>query len=282
MKILFNLNLEKENTKQCTEQAVSILEQAGAECFLEYGMASVFDDSYHYADKEATMADFDLIVAVGGDGTIMDVGKQAALYDKPVLGINSGRLGFMAGVETDDLTPLQQLVTGDYTEQPRMLLEIVLKAKHGVVQRYIAVNDLLITKAALSSLIDVDVLCGEKLVNEYRADSILFATPTGSTAYSLSNGGPIADPTLSYISMSPICPHSFASRTYLFHENTVLTVKLGDKNRNSAYLVIDGQVGAELGQNDIVEITASQRKMRLISLNNKEFYEVVSKKFVVS
>ena len=86
MKILFNLNLEKENTKQCTEQAVSILEQAGAECFLEYGMASVFDDSYHYADKEATMADFDLIVAVGGDGTIMDVGKQAALYDKPVLG----------------------------------------------------------------------------------------------------------------------------------------------------------------------------------------------------
>lgn len=282
MRILFVVNLEKRNAKNCAEQAIQVLESSGAECYLEAAQSDVFDSKkFRFAHLEESYGDFDIIVAVGGDGTIMDVGKQAVLFDKPVLGINAGRLGFMAGVEADNFSCLTSLVSGNYVEQPRMLLEVIHQSEFQS-ETYIAVNDLLIAKSALTSIIDVDILCDGKLVNEYRADSILFATPTGSTAYSLSNGGPIADPMLSYISMSPICPHSFASRTYLFQPGSQLSARLGANNRNQAYFLVDGQVISELKKKDSIKITASQRKMRLISLNHRSFYEVVSQKFVVN
>lgn len=282
MKLFFTVNLQKGRAKEVAVACCCLLTQAGASCFLSDSHRAAFQDSgFQFVPDDTPLDPFDFMVAIGGDGTIMGMGKKAVLYDKPILGINAGRLGFMAGLETEDLAPICRLLSGDFIEQPRLLLEITVENKEKKEQ-FIAINELLITKSSLSGVIDLEISCREKPVSTYRADGILFSTPTGSTAYALSNGGPIADPLLEYISMSPICPHSFDSKTFLFSPQDTLVATLGAQNRNRAFAVVDGQPFKEIHLGDRVLIRASEKKLRLITLNHRPFFQVVAEKFIAN
>jgi len=279
MKAFIMPNLDKKNASECTKKVIDKLNKLGVESMLDEKYRNIFEDcSAVFADFFAGIYEADFVIAIGGDGTIIHSAKHAVEYDKPLLGINVGRLGFMAGLEMDELPDLQGLVSKSYNIQKRMLL----KCKHysdGVVNEYLALNDVVVSNGALSRIIDLDVLTNGKKIVSYRADGIILSTPTGSTAYALSAGGPIIEPSLNCISLTPICPHSLVTRTVIFSDEKTLVIRGSSLNLHPIYITVDGEQGARLEKEDYIEISKSQKKVKLICLNDKTFYEVLNQKF---
>ena len=221
----------------------------------------------------------DLVIAIGGDGTILNSAKSAVSYSKTVLGVNAGTLGFLASMEPSETDRLQKAINGDFIVEKRMMLEISVPDENGV-KKYYAINEAVVSKGALSRMIEIDVKCAGKRVNNIRADGIIVATPTGSTAYSLSAGGPVADPALDCILLTPICPHSLLSRTTIFSGDKQLDVSVNSSNSNSAYLTIDGQEVVEISQANQLSIKKSDKYALLATFNDKPFYEVLNEKIL--
>lgn len=221
----------------------------------------------------------DIIIAVGGDGTIIHSAKHAALFNKPVLGINLGRLGFIAELEADEFSYLDMVITGEYRIENRMILKVIVGEKNKSTTFY-ALNDAVISKGAISKIFDVSLKCNDKPVSSYRADGLIISTPTGSTAYSLSAGGPIIDPKIESISVTPICPHSLVSRTVLFSQNSVIETKVSIPEGGACYLTIDGENNVELNNNEIVTVTKADIYAKLIKIKDTAFYEVLYDKLM--
>ncbi len=177
-----------------------------------------------------------------------------------------------------ELSPLKKLVDKSYKIENRMLLKCMHYSKDQV-HEYLALNDIVVSNGALSRIIDLDVSCGGNHIVSYRADGIIFSTPTGSTAYALSAGGPIIEPSLNSISLTPICPHSLVARTVIFSYEKVLSVCESKLNLHPIYITIDGDQGEKLEKGDKIEIMCSEKTVRLISLNHNSFYEVLNQKF---
>lgn len=236
--------------------------------------------SVRYAPLDTLLQDCDAVIAVGGDGTIIHAAKQAAPYDKPILGINAGRLGFLATLESRALGHLKELVDGHYSYTDRMLLEVELDSPGREPERYVCVNDAVVSKGSVSRIIDLTVLSGGKPVMEMRADGIIVGTPTGSTAYSLSAGGPIIDPALECILLTPICPHSLVNRTTVFASDRALTVRACTDSEYGIYLTVDGEITKALSADDSIHIRKLPHSLRLIELHGKEFFEVYNEKII--
>lgn len=219
----------------------------------------------------------DVIIVLGGDGTILHTAKRAALNGVPVLGINIGNLGFMAGLEIDELDKLQLLTKGGFNIDERMMLQIVFDTRPGTV--YYALNDAVIEKGTLSKIINININCDERRIGNYRANGVIVATPTGSTAYSFSSGGPIVDPVLECMALTPICPHSFFSRTVMFSPKSHIGIKVQDLSEKDAYLTIDGLNSIQLNENERVLISKAEQKAKIIRLKDLSFYEVLFNKF---
>ncbi len=218
----------------------------------------------------------DIVIAIGGDGTIMHVAKQAAPLHLPVLGVNSGNLGFLAGMEMDETGRLQALIDGAYETEERLLLDVTVD---GSTDTYLAMNEAVVSRGALSRLVDLTVTCGEKDVMRYRADGVMVATPTGSTAYSLSAGGPVVDPQVPCMLLTPICPHSLYARSYVLPADTTLFIDTADTN-GETFLTVDGEIEIPLPQSGCVQVQKSAYTARLIRLQTQSFYDVVEKKLI--
>ena len=272
MKIFFIVNVGKRKAVEKAKDAILFLKKFGCQCAVEREKVDLFDKQVAGKTLDE-IHKFDFIIAVGGDGTVLAASEYALKYDIPILGINAGHLGFLCGLEYQNLKKLSRIFSGEYAERRRMLLEVEYGAK-----KYIAVNDAVFVKPVLGSLIDLKIFEKSNFIIEYRADSVLFSTPTGSTAYALSNGGPISDPNLNFISMSPICAHSLISRTYLFSDNAELVVEVGKKDQ--AHLVLDGVDICLLNSGDRVKIRKSEKRLRLVYLKDIPFFELVRKKFL--
>ena len=272
MRVLFFVNLNKKNAQQCTLRAIQILTEAGADCSVVPPAACGLLQKMRVAKEEEAVS-FDVLAAVGGDGTIMETAKTAVRAGKPLLVINVGRMGFLSGVKGNEPEKLTRLFRGQMIEHQRMLLQIDFEGKN-----LIAVNDIVVSKPVLSNLIDLSVACNHRPVISYRADAVLFSTPTGSTASALSNGGPIADPDLAFLSMSPICPHSLISRPYLFSDSSILKATLGKSSK--AHLIVDGQPVALLENGARFTIKRSASELRLLTLEDHAFFEAVREKFL--
>jgi NAD+ kinase len=228
-----------------------------------------------YLDETAIYDEADIIITVGGDGTILHSAMHALRRQTPVLGVNTGRLGFMAGLEVYELDKLSKLIDGSYEIDTRMMLEI-----HTQFQKdtFYALNDAVISRGELSRIIDITLECNGREVGRYRADGIIASTPTGSTAYSLSAGGPIIDPGLESIGITPICPHSLISRTIIFEPDSVLNVYPLMLQGKGAYLTVDGINVINLSNEEKITISRSKLKTKLIKLKDTSFYEVLNKK----
>lgn len=229
------------------------------------------------AVSAATLSSCDVAVVLGGDGTIMHIAKYAAAYDVPVLGVNGGTVGFMAGLEMHQLDRLSRLTEGQYKTEERMMLEVCLERDGEAPLVFTALNEAVVSHGSLSRLVQLEVLSDGHPMTTYRADGVIIATPTGSTAYSLSAGGPIVDPSLRCLLLTPICPHAMHTRPYLFSDETALTVVASSE----AYLTVDAEQAVPLGVGDRVKVRRHTIAARLISLKEEDaFYDILTQKLI--
>lgn len=220
---------------------------------------------------------YDLVVVLGGDGTLLSVARNLAA-DVPLMGVNLGRLGFLTEMRRTELYPaLVQVLSGKFMLEPRSLLDVEIHRNGAARASFRAFNDAVIAKATRSRIIDLDLQVDGCPVADYRADGLIVSTPTGSTAYNLSAGGPILHPTLPVTVLTPICPHTLSLRPMVVPDSAVVEVVL-ETQREEVYLTVDGQEGTTLGFRDRVRMTRSQGRVLLVKIDRRTFYDSLREK----
>lgn len=279
MKIAIIVNLTKEKAISCAEKIALLFHEKGAGVCMPIDCREYFSQNFikFYYNINQLFEHGDIAVTVGGDGTIIHAAKYAAVTQTPLIGVNVGRLGFAADVEPDDIESLSALLTGEYTTENRILLDIEVQKNENSLH-YLAVNDAVIAHGQLSKIVDLSLSLDGEEISKYRADGLLFSTPTGSTAYSLSAGGPIISPQMQCILMTPVCPHSLFSRSVLFEETAELSVKVKIDDGYNCLLTIDGEDNIDIGENDSVIIRKSELTLNLLSVKNRNFYRKLNEK----
>ena len=268
-------NLDKRGVTEILEKMRGILHSNGIKAYLPDYISFI---GYESIPEEELFKCADVIITVGGDGTIIRYAKTAALYDKPVLGINAGRLGFLANIEANQLGLLSKLKDGDYVTEKRMILKVDV-VENGVVQSsFSAVNDAVISSGFMSRLIDIQAYIDEEPIC-YRADGLIVSTPTGSTAYSLSAGGPIIDPAINNIIITPICSHSLSAKPIILSGDTTVKFKGYSLKKSDVYLLIDGRRSYNIKPYTELLVSKADNNITLIKLTKRSFYKTLSEKF---
>ena len=269
-------NTNKDKNLIYTKEAVEILHK---------NARIITDNSYGIPHAEVVSADrlmeeADMFIALGGDGTMLRLSALASEKGQPILGINLGTLGFLAEVEKDKIAPaMNALLNGNYTIEERSMLDgCVIRDGKNLVN-YTALNDFVISRSSFKRVLKLEVYIDSCMVDSYTSDGIILSTPTGSTAYSLSAGGPIVDPRLDVTVVTPICAHSLSTRPIITPASKTVEVKIKSPSKRDILLTVDGQRGYELEGGDIVKITSSATKTKLIKLNRLDFYDTLHKKF---
>lgn len=275
MKISLIVNKDKARAGEVAESAVRVLSPLGAE-LLSCADCPV-DGTTVMETAEDIIRACDIVVTVGGDGTIIHNAKFAAAYNKPLLGINLGRVGFVANIEPEELKELEKLVTGSYRIQRRMLLDITVE-NGGEEQRFTALNEAVLHRDMMANIAEMSVeLDGERIIS-YRADGMMFTTPTGSTAYSFSAGGPVIEPDMRCILLTPVCPQALASRQVVFGENAVLSARVQPVSAFRCIMTVDGEYHIPISSDDTVTVRRSPKELQLIILKEKNFYKLLNEK----
>lgn len=214
----------------------------------------------------------DLVLVLGGDGSILSAARRLGANQVPTLGVNLGRLGFLAALSPETAAAaLQQVLSGSYTVEERLMLRCLVRRQGKVVFNALALNDALVARETHSRMITVEVAVGYRQVIDYRCDGIVVATPTGATGYSLSAGGPILDPGLRAFAVTPICPHTLTNRPLVVPSADRLILRLSDVADRGIFSA-DGQVSRPIGKNDLVELAEAKEKFRLVSVKGGDFY----------
>ena len=281
MKIYMHPNLDKANCFEYTCEAARILDGMGAEIYLndEYRLIFSGIDFVSFASEDDFIPQCDMIIAVGGDGTILKCSKKAAVHNKPVLGINCGRLGFMASLEHSQLMLLEKLIKGEYTRSRRMMLDVRVDCA-GEQQSYIALNDVTVSRCDDCKIADFSVSKGERVISSLRADGVILSTATGATAYSMSAGGPIIEPEMNCIEFTQICAHSLFARSMILCADSSITVKVGTNEGSHVWVNVDGNNVAKLTGSDKVYITGSKYYVDIIDISGGSFFTSIHKKLM--
>ena len=230
-------------------------------------------------DNISEVACCQVAVVLGGDGSIIDAAHRVMGFDIPIIGINFGHVGFLTEIELGELDLIDRLISGEYTTDERMMLDAVVVDRDGKERvKYTVLNDLVLTNGPVARLITFDVYCDGVKVQTCRADGSVIATPTGSTAYSLSAGGPVLDPTLEGICFTPICPHTLSSRPVVFRGNSEITVTNIKNNNSSVYLNADGRDVIHINDGDSISIRMSEYKIKLVRFKGYGFLSVLNAK----
>lgn len=270
MKIAVIPNYRARNSEETVRRVCDTLRALNAEIILPK------DTAFPQADMDACLQDCDAAIALGGDGTMIHCSKRAAVFSKPVLGINCGTLGFMAGLEMNELPLLDHLLSGEYTTEYRTMLDVVVGDTV-----YHALNEAVISRGALSRMVEIAVSNDGEPVDVYQADGVIAATPTGSTAYSLSAGGPIVDPRVHGLLLTPICPHSLHTRPYLFDESACLTLcSYNERDALPLFVTVDGEEAIELKAKEKVIVRQSALQASILKIGKRSFYDTLNKKLM--
>lgn len=279
MKVALFPNFGKKNALPTALKCCDILNKLDIEILVPDTCKSEFAAKTYvvYGTIENIISECDIVIAIGGDGTILRASAYASECDKLLLGINTGHLGFMASMETDELENLSRLKTHDYVVKTRMMLDVALVRNNEIVSQHTALNDVVISRP-YAKITDYEVFTDGIVVSSMRSDGIVFATPTGSTAYALSSGGPILEPEIECIQMTPICPHSLFSRTMVFNSKRVLEVK--HKGDSDVYFSVDGSECHFIENGDKIIIRQSDKKQRLIDIKGHSFFDAVNNKLM--
>lgn len=275
MKVAVLPNLDKNGSSQVVEKLGSLLEKEGMEAYLPDTICAA---GFRYLPEEELYKTADVIITIGGDGTIIRYAKRAALDGKPLLGINAGRMGYLANIEQNELGLLTKLKTGDYITEKRMMLSVEVLENGKSTGTYFALNDAVITSGFISRIIDTSVTVSGESIN-YRADGLIIATPTGSTAYSMSAGGPIIDPLTESMCITPICSHALSAKPIIMGADNRIKVRAFSRKKTNIFLTIDGRKVAQIRPTTDIIITKAKTSVQLIRLNNRSFYKTLAFKF---
>jgi len=228
--------------------------------------------------REDVAAQSDLLVVLGGDGTLLAAAREAAPHGIPILPINLGSLGFLTSFTLEELYPaLEECLSGKAETSERVMLTASLRRHGQIVESKNVLNEAVINKGALARMIEVELFIDSEFVCRYRADGLIIATPTGSTAYSLSAGGPIVHPAVESLIVTPICPHTLTDRPVVIGDNCSIEMRLRGQ-AESVYLTLDGQKGIVMESDDCVSIARAQDRLRLIQPHRKSYYEILRNK----
>lgn len=274
MKFALIANPEKDLGFSVSSDIVRYLNSKNAEIYSDRNI-----EGSVYSNKSEAVKNCDIIITVGGDGTILKIVKDAYKYDKPILAVNLGTVGYMASMEPSEYSKFDALFEGNYSYVYRSVLSVSAgNEDRTVCKDVVALNDAVISHGTITQIINVELFCNGKSITSYRADGLIFATPTGSTAYSLSAGGPIIDTELETIEVTPVCAHSFNGRSILFKDSSVLEAASVDGRDNVSYLTVDGNENYKLEKNDVVRVCLADKKIRTITFDSNSFYNTLSKK----
>lgn len=281
MKLALIANSTRPSAAEVTDEILTELRKYDCEVIAVNEVRSIVGDpsSLEYSTPEDCVSRCDVAVAVGGDGTILRAGKIACAHGKPILGVNAGHLAFMAGIERHELSLLGRLFSGDYTTDRRMMLEVGVLDKSGrETKNELCLNDAVFMREGGHRIIDIKVEIGGRYVNEYRGDGIIFATPTGSTAYSLSAGGPVMDPEIESIILTPICPHTICSYSTVFRPEEEMIVGPVDPTESELRLSCDGNDPIILSAGEKAVVRRAEKYAEFIRIKNETFIEVLRSK----
>lgn len=223
----------------------------------------------------------DFLIVLGGDGTVLKVSKEAAINQKPILGINLGTLGYITDIDYSDCyEAIEKAINGDYVIENRMMLEATADGKELENDILIALNDVCITRGFFGNIISLELYINDHFIDSYRGDGMILSTPTGSTAYNLSAGGPILKPDSKMIAITPICPHMLYTRAFVISSEDTIKVKVINQRELDILLSLDGQNVIPLKDQDIIKVKTSDYYTKLIKTNNLGFYDILRKKMV--
>ena len=278
-------NRQKDPDYAVTVQTIRVLKQSDTTVYVERQHEDLIPHGVTLYDESHFPPDAEIIIVLGGDGSILDAGHTAIRHDLPVLGINMGRLGYLAEVSPDELSKLSALFFDNYTQRERMTLDVTLIRKSGERTSLYkhALNDIVVSHGQIARLADLELCEGDKKALTYRADGLIVATPCGSTAYSLSAGGPIVDTSLQALCVTPICPHSFFSRSILFSPDSVLSIRnVCRTEEETAIVSIDGRDSAILHVGDKVELRRADQTFKMVSLEDQALLDIIEQKMRMS
>ncbi len=230
-------------------------------------------EAVEFVNKSKFFSEPDVIIVLGGDGTILRAARNCALAGVPIIGINLGRIGYMAELELDELPMLDRLFSGDFQIEKRMLIEVEVGG-----EKLFALNEAVLGGDSVFRIVEIELWCENNKVNRYRADGLIAATPTGSTAYSMSAGGSVVDPRLEAIMITPICSHSLNATPLLFSAESELTMKNVTSRAEKLYLNLDGCEIRELAYGESAKIRRSDKTVSFIRLKDGTFYDVLQRK----
>ena len=282
-KVILTPNPYRDRNFQTVREAQRILTESGVEvkiCLpfeVERTYELPHDIRFSRLDRELPTAS--IVICFGGDGTILHMAKSATRSGVPVLGVNIGTMGFMAELESTELQELARIATNDYVVDERMMLDVTVHRDRDIIFHDICLNDAAITKGAVARIVHLKVECDGIQALECGGDGVIIATPTGSTAYSLSAGGPIVEPEANGILITPVCAHDVGSRCIVASEKRVITVGLTHNARRNAFVSVDGGKATKISMGDVITVKKSHLTTKLVRLKNRSFYDVVNMKF---
>lgn len=271
-------NLEKPGALDVTARLVNWLEDRGIGPLLPREVADLLGRPDLGGEVPAWARDAEFLVVLGGDGTLLQAARAVAQAETPILGVNLGHLGFLTEVEVPQLWDvLPRILSGDFEVEERMMLRTRVLRAGREAARFLALNEVVISKGVFARLIQLELFIGGCLVEDYWSDGLIIATPTGSTAYSLSAGGPIVSPQLEVLVITPICPHTLSARSLVISHHEQVRVRAWATHREMA-VTIDGQRGYRLEPGDELEVSKAVETARLIRQRGWSFYEVLRRK----
>lgn len=281
--VILSPNPYRDKNFQTVRDAMQILKNAGvqAKICLPFEVDRSFelprDIRFCRLDRELPNAE--MVICFGGDGTILHMAKAATRKGIPILGVNIGTMGFMAELESTEMDKLAKIATGDYKLDTRMMLDVTIQRDRDIIFHDICLNDVAITKGSVGRIVHLNVKCDGVTALECGGDGLIIATPTGSTAYSLSAGGPIVEPDARNIIITPVCAHDMISRSMVMSDRRNVTVQMVQNVRRNAFLSVDGGKAVRMNLGDVATIKKSSLETKLVRLNERSFYEVLNTKF---
>lgn len=278
-------NREKDKELETTRQIYDYLLSQGKECTVREYQGKVQSETKSkapYTDTAWIPEGTECILVLGGDGTLIQAARDTVERHIPLLGVNLGTLGYLAEIEKSGVRDaLNHLILDEYTVENRMMLEGTVYRENGSAIRDIALNDIVINREGALRIIDYEIWVNGELLNRYSADGVIVSTPTGSTGYSLSAGGPIVSPKASMIVVTPICPHTLTARSIVLSCEDEVTLRLGSgrrTEREEAFVTFDGEASVPITTGDYVEIQKSSKTVDILKISKMSFLEVLRNK----
>jgi len=282
-KIILFPNAENDIDFKMTQKVGDDLQKSGwkivlCPAFIDSKPASAPPPGFTFSDFENDLKTAEMIITLGGDGTILRAARSAADAGIPILGINMGGKGFIAELEVEDIELLKYVTTGGYEIESRMMIDVEVRRGGEVICRDFALNDIVIKGG--NKVIDMTIYGDGHKITCFTGDGTIIATPTGSTAYSMSAGGPIVEPSAKNIIITPICAHVMEAKTFVLTAGRVVTVEVEHKKNNPAYISVDGGEHINIFSGDAVKVCKSERITQLVRLSDKSFYHRISSKLI--